>query len=390
MSSLNSLFNKLFGVGKTAPPPKTTAKTKAKAKSNASKSDSKCSTKAKRSSSKASVASRSSQESQQSNGTQRSTNSRSNSTLANVFAPRLLHIASIPTDGATNCPDAQWLGVKTMAENGFHCAVYLIHCAQHNKVAVTKPSEEQALWMPFTPIPSNRSWEESGLAGLLLILAEADMDRFLRLKSKLPFTERHLIEVFEIQLPHTLEIISRLAWYVRLDQRVVKSDIFKCCQDTNWLKWIDAKDISEQNTEVIQYQWGPELMDMACSVATAYQNGQTPCSNLAEYSLEMAFKYLPRNPPVDDQQQLLYSANLSEKDVERLYGDFLDHCFPSTAMSEHSFKVYMTKYGLQYSEERLDAYFRAKQGRHPKPTGIAQLNQRGPSVIREAHLLKFI
>ena len=28
-------------------------------------------------------------------------------------------------------------------------------------------------------------------------------------------------------------------------------------------------------------------------------------------------------------------------------------------MSEHSFKVYMTKYGLQYSDERLDAYFRA-------------------------------
>ena len=73
----------------------------------------------------------------------------------------------------------------------------------------------------------------------------------------------------------------------------------------------------------------------------------------------MAFLYLPRNPPVNNEQQLLCSANLSEKDVERLYGDFLEHCFPGSVMSQHSFQVYMIKYGLKYADERLNAMFRA-------------------------------
>jgi len=50
----------------------------------------------------------------------------------------------------------------------------------------------------------------------------------------------------------------------------------------------------------------------------------------------MAFVYLPRNPPVTNEQQLLSSANLSEKDAERLYGDYLAHCFPSVSMTQVS------------------------------------------------------
>ena len=74
----------------------------------------------------------------------------------------------------------------------------------------------------------------------------------------------------------------------------------------------------------------------------------------------MAFQYLPRNPPVTNEEHLLLSANLSEKDVERLYQDYLDHVFPGTVMTQHSFKVYMTKYGLQYADEqRFCATFRA-------------------------------
>ena len=73
----------------------------------------------------------------------------------------------------------------------------------------------------------------------------------------------------------------------------------------------------------------------------------------------MAYQYLPRYPPITNEQQLLCSASLSEKDVERFYGDFLDHSFPGTTMSQHSFKVYMTKYGLRYTDDRLWALFRA-------------------------------
>ena len=63
------------------------------------------------------------------------------------------------------------------------------------------------------------------------------------------------------------------------------------------------------------------------------------------------------NPPRTDEEAMLLSSNLSEKDIERLYSDFLDHCFPSMAMAFHSFRVYMTKYGFQFEDERLTHLF---------------------------------
>ena len=118
---------------------------------------------------------------------------------------------------------------------------------------------------------------------MILFIIGANLELFLSLKDKPPYTEMHLIEVYQIELPHTLHIISRLMWYVRLDQRRVMSPEFKCCQDTDFLQWIDAKDIAEQNSAVIEYLWSNELLEMAGSVATSYEADQTPFSTLVEY-----------------------------------------------------------------------------------------------------------
>lgn len=95
----------------------------------------------------------------------------SSSHLANVFAPRLLHLTSQITDDKDAGNEAHWVSVKQMAANGYHCAAYLVYCAEHDKVAVTKPSMHQAMWMPFTAIPPNQSWEESSQTGLLIVLS---------------------------------------------------------------------------------------------------------------------------------------------------------------------------------------------------------------------------
>ena len=110
---------------------------------------------------------------QATNSASHSTSSRSTSSshLANVFAPRLNHLASQVTNEKDMDNEARWVSIKEMAGNGYHCAAYLIHCTEHNKVAVTKPSASQAMWMPFTAIPPNQSWDENGKTGLLIVLS---------------------------------------------------------------------------------------------------------------------------------------------------------------------------------------------------------------------------
>ncbi|XP_075680358.1 uncharacterized protein LOC113796051 [Dermatophagoides pteronyssinus] len=279
---------------------------------------------------------------------------------------------------------------STAIDRRYSCSVFFIQCIQHRKIALTKPSIRQAVWMPFMPMPMNKSWNEGGLAGLLIVLSNGDMDTFVQLKNRPPFQDRWIIEVAAIQLPQTLELINRITWMIKLDS---KSN-FKCCQDNDSLIWVDENKL---DSGTLEYMWGPELIDFyrlhiqSSSSSTSSTTTSPPTmipsptiglnnnddihkdrsksywcslstttghkSSFVEYSLDSAFQFLPRNPPRTDEEAMLLSSNLSEKDIERLYSDFLDHCFPSMAMAFHSFRVYMTKYGFQFEDERLTHLF---------------------------------
>ncbi|KAI2805647.1 hypothetical protein BLOT_004647 [Blomia tropicalis] len=273
--------------------------------------------------------------------------------LKGVFAPRLLHSASLTANSE------RWLDLKSMVAHGYHCAAYLIHCVQHDRIAVTRPSKSQALWMPYLPAPSHLSWQEAGLAGLLIILSNANMDLFVSLKNCPPFNTQHLVEVLDVQMPNTMTIITRLIWYIRLDKTNQKRNTdFRCCQDNESIIWLDEREISSQGS-ALDYLWGRKLIEMHRVVTTSYQQGIIPACSYEELVLTDVFQYMPRSPPNNQEEQLLSSTKLTEKDVERLYSDYLDNCFPSTTMTLHSFKVYMTRYGLNYNDERLEHFFRS-------------------------------
>ncbi len=62
-----------------------------------------------------------------------------------------------------------------------------------------------------------------------------------------------------------------------------------------------------------------------------------------EYSLDQAFFYVPRDPLRNLEEEMLKSGNITEKDKERLFGDFVEHCFQSRFLTIVSFKDYMSK-----------------------------------------------
>ncbi|OTF82911.1 hypothetical protein BLA29_011040, partial [Euroglyphus maynei] len=81
-------------------------------------------------------------------------------------------------------------------------------------------------------------------------------------------------------------------------------------------------------------------------------------TKISEYSLEEVFLYVPRDPPRNLEEEMLKPIHITEKDVERLYEDFLIHCYPSFSMSIESFKCYMKKHEFEKNDHRLVRFFR--------------------------------
>lgn len=184
------------------------------------------------------------------------------------------------------------------------------------------------------------------MEGALLTLANGNSKQLATLRATMPIHDPQCMQVLRIQMPHTLGFITRLTYYIQLNEN---SD-FKCCRNSKRIKWISLDHILNQD---VQYLWGPELVDFSRLICRP----TTP--QVIEYSLEEAFLFVPRDPPRNPEEGMLKSINITEKDVERLYIDFIEHCFPSFSMTLDSFKAYMAKYGFEKSDHRLLLLFRA-------------------------------
>ena len=95
--------------------------------------------------------------------------------------------------------------------------------------------------------------------------------------------------------------------------------------------------------------WGPEVQDFSKSAEKVKPTG------LTEHSLEKAFFYVPKGQPKSAEELLIKGTGIGESEVEKLYDDYIEHCFPSLSMSFDSFKGYLTKYLEDY--DRNDARF---------------------------------
>ncbi|KAJ6217351.1 hypothetical protein RDWZM_008508 [Blomia tropicalis] len=154
------------------------------------------------------------------------------------------------------------------------------------------------------------------------------------------------MHVLRIQLPHTLGFVTRLIYFVQLSP----STGFVCCQNSKRIKWLSINDIINERVE---YMFGPELIDFIKLVLKPITQKVT------EYSLEEAFFFVPRDPPRNPEEAMLKSIHITEKDVERVYADFIEHCFPSFNQTFESFKCYISKYGFDINSIRLQSLFRA-------------------------------
>lgn len=236
----------------------------------------------------------------------------------------------------------------------YDCCAYVIHCKAHNKMAVSR-SPSNAIWLPFISIQSRFSWTDAAIEGLPYVLGiEANKYSI----TNPPFEHIQLLEIFRLQVPQTRKFVTRVTFYVLLKQedqvKANKGKKFQCCQDSNKLLWFDMDFICDGIVENI---WGPELVEF-CRLALQSETITLP-QKLFEFGVEQVFQYYPKDSPQNLEESLLKSVKITENDIERLFNDFLDHCYPSFYMTIDSFRHYMLRNGFETQDIRLKRLFNA-------------------------------
>ena len=304
--------------------------------------------------------------------------------------------------------------VSSVFQKTYDCVAFVLHCPAHGKVAVAR-SPTEAIWLPYVQKHPRSAWYESAREGAMQVLAEGSATRFEALRRRPPFEQLLLLEVARVQMPSTNRFVARYIFYVRLNAAAAAAPAaaptplattttspsnkkpatsnagaaaFKCCTDTARLQWLAVDFVSQG---LIRNCWGPELVELARQVmvvtaaaaaATAgtgeenQQQQQPPAAapvfrqRLQEQSVEQLFEILPRldgssqtsanqQCSPDSHTESLKKIKTSKNDIERLFADYLDHCYPSFYMTYDSFRHYLARNGFETNQVRVKRFFRA-------------------------------
>ncbi|XP_054159498.1 uncharacterized protein LOC128957716 [Oppia nitens] len=228
------------------------------------------------------------------------------------------------------------------------CA-YIVYCPKHQKIAVAQETQNKYIWLPYVYLPADRTWSDGAREGAVAVLSNGDENVAKIVKTPNKVIDQWIcINMFRLQLPQTQIFNTRILYYIKLSDK--ESD-YKCCSNSGRLRWLS---LEEAKNRKMPNLWGPELCDFATLAGKKPKN-----LTIVEYSLDKAFSYVPRDPPRNLEEEMLKSTNYSEKDIERLYLDYMEHCFPAFYMTLVSFSDYMSKYGFEKMDKKLDLLFRA-------------------------------
>lgn len=266
------------------------------------------------------------------------------------------------------------------------CAI-VIHCPKHEKFALVRCHNHDALWLPYVALRQSECWYSAIVNKVRHLLGVRN-----GVKSAQVFTPPELMHIMRIQLPEVLKYITRVVFMTNLQSihvaspsatnsgalRATNSGMpthkssannnedhhkqhhhssetptspgnlappFKCFCDSdepvNGMSWLKHEVIVTEE-EALDI-WGPEPGIFTSAFATnSVEKGA-----YSEYTLREAIRYQPRDSPRTYQEEMLKSCHFERGDILRLYSDYVQHCFPSQNMNLVSFKDYMLKLGYE-------------------------------------------
>ncbi|RWS19481.1 Calcineurin-like protein phosphoesterase, partial [Leptotrombidium deliense] len=238
---------------------------------------------------------------------------------------------------------------ELFGEVTYDCCSFVIFCEKHNKIAMTTGN---ASWLPFVVIKSVDTWATAALSGSAYVLSHGEVEKINQL-SAVPFLNPELVEICRIQVPQQPKLTNRLMYVVRVNNEVKD---FKCCTNDKKIEWIDRNQLKSGHENL----WGPEPHLFADNIEPRTSSvTKKPKKTLVEFSIDDALQHCPREPPRTHQELMVKSAGIGEREILKIYLEFVEHCFPCLYMTPYSFTNFMLKLGCNKEDFKTGNMFRA-------------------------------
>ena len=215
-------------------------------------------------------------------------------------------------------------------------------CPNHKKMALCFV-DDKGHFLPCGPIKTGDSWLSSlaALLGRLLPKPKEDQTEPL-------WTDPVPIDILRLQLPIYYEFLTRVTYRVKLTDAACKA---KMCQDQTAMAWYTLAQFGTKVYKSGEFA-GPE--PMLCN--TFIDAGPAHAREIT--ILDVLLYQISGDKKLSAQGEILRNCGITDQDILLIYGDFLQHCFPSEFMTLKSFKSYLSKAKLKLSSNH-DAAFRA-------------------------------
>ncbi|KAJ6219135.1 hypothetical protein RDWZM_004947 [Blomia tropicalis] len=267
---------------------------------------------------------------------------------------------------------------------------FLLYCLTHQRILLS--SFKGNRFLPFVQLSPKQSWRSTSIDAVLHLIIRinnslaADKTLFKYYRSNLPFQSFKLIHLFRYQLPQTRRFIIRVIYAIEIDSTKIK-----CCEQSNDTQygWYNLNEVA--NGRVVNL-CGPEVSFFASRIIS--QN-QIVIPKLVEYGLNSILRYVSDYEQINgnldqdwnenSQELSALLINLTANDIERLYEDFIEHCFPSFFLTRQSFTMFMKQRQIESDTKILSRYFtifciKSKQFLHFNELlfGLASIDHRTP------------
>ena len=184
-------------------------------------------------------------------------------------------------------------------------------------------------------------------------------------------TNVQLFDIYRLHIPDG-QFISRYTFLAHWNK--AESNV-KCCKDTANIQWHSMESIIQDykqgsSIHILDRIWGYEVVTCAAKLQQLHSGKLNHLKSpiIQEFTSSEVLKYISRNPstPTNTRNSSsnlfvhhLHGAKFTEKDVIKIYCDFIQQCYPSMNMTYCSFSEYINKIGfLQFDENTLRNIFR--------------------------------
>lgn len=235
-----------------------------------------------------------------------------------------------------------------MYGDGLHdtVLVYLV-CSKHEKVALSKIGSK-GLFLPYGPL---RSPSES-----MFEAADNVIQRVTELEKKVVkkpmYSQLVCLDDFRIQMPVYYDFVTRYLFRAELTAEGCEAGL---CKDNSEITWYPKNNLplNELSCPEVLIDWTkPDFHELTID-------------HVLFSSVSYPIFDDPKRPHVQkensEHKELLQFCGYTEADVLLIYGDYLQHCFPSEFMTFALFESYLTKVDLTLASEQtqLRSVFRA-------------------------------